>query len=214
MGKVQSQQGNFIQVVGTLDMDARQGEILYVNPASQVAMPDDSGRDPRATLELLSADGKVLLSVHPVLHISTCNGDGGDHVALLQEYIPAQEGASVVRLSVDGQVIDEYSAGGAVPAGNLEMGTESVGTASAHAGPKLKLAGAVQEAKGVTYSIQARPKNGRAWSTLAVGRRTPQVVIDSNQFPGHAQVEVRILRTNGFFDTEVSRAIHTLKKGK
>lgn len=212
MGSFQSQEGRFIQVVGTLDLNKATGEILYVNPASSAILPDEDGREPRAVLEVLSRDGMVLEQVHPALQMSSCQGDETDSVALMQEYLPAREDASTVRLRMGDKVLATWEAG-AVPApGDLQLSAENMETASGHAGPKRKLSGPAAKTSGITYSIQARPKHAKAWSTLAVGRASAEVVLDSNQFPGQAEVEVRVLRTDGFADSEVSRKTIQLKK--
>ncbi|MBS0476594.1 MAG: hypothetical protein JSR28_15800 [Proteobacteria bacterium] len=212
MGKFQSQEGPFIQVVGTLDLDKEIGEILYVNPASSAILPDEDGREPRAVLEVLSRDGMVLEQVHPALQVSSCQGDEADSVALIQEYLPAREEASMVRLRMDDKVLATWEAGVVSAPGDLQLSAESMETASGHAGPKLKLSGPAPKTSGITYSIQARLKHAKVWSTLAVGRASAEVVLDSNQFPGQAEVEVRVLRTDGFTDSEVSRKMIQLKK--
>lgn len=212
MGKFQSQEGPFIQVVGTLDLDKEIGEILYVNPASSAILPDEDGREPRAVLEVLSRDGMVLEQVHPALQVSSCQGDEADSVALIQEYLPAREEASMIRLRMDDKVLATWEAGVVSAPGDLQLSAESMETASGHAGPKLKLSGPAPETSGITYSTQARLKHAKVWSTLAVGRASAEVVLDSNQFPGQAEVEVRVLRTDGFTDSEVSRKMIQLKK--
>ena len=49
-----------------------------------------------------------------------------------------------------------------------------------------------------------RPAGEQTWQTIAVGRRTPEVVIDRNQFPGAESAKVRVLRSTGFEDSIVA----------
>lgn len=211
MGVVQVKQGQFIQVVGTLDLRSGEAQILYVNPASSAAVTGPGEGDRRATLEMLSATGEVIDSVHPALQISSCRGDDADDVALIQEYLPAHPGAASIRIKVDNRVLAEFSAG-ALREHELEvMRAEPVDTGSTHAGPKVVLGRGRQAQPNVTYSVQARAKNARTWSTLTVGRQLPEVVLDANQFPGQSQVEVRVLETNGFTEREIAREIYKLK---
>ena len=60
-----------------------------------------------------------------------------------------------------------------------------------------ELAG-LQPVSGVTYSVQVKPDNKETWDTIAVGRPTPQVDVDRNQFAGAKSATVRVLRTTGF----------------
>jgi hypothetical protein len=62
----------------------------------------------------------------------------------------------------------------------------------------------VQPEPGVSYTIQVQPAGEQAWQTIAVGRKTPEVVIDRNQFPGAERARVRVLRSTGFEDSVIA----------
>jgi len=56
---------------------------------------------------------------------------------------------------------------------------------------------------GVTYTVQARAEHDPIWQTLAVGLPQPTTEVDVNQFPGAKSVNVRVLKSDGFAETQV-----------
>ena len=64
----------------------------------------------------------------------------------------------------------------------------------------LSSAGTAPAENGISYTVQVLPEGASAWQTIAVGRQTPAVEFDRNQFPGSRTAQVRILRSTGFED--------------
>ena len=79
----------------------------------------------------------------------------------------------------------------------------------AGAGPdaphRMLIESAALPTPGVTYSVQAKPDSSATWMTLAVGLDAPTSEVNINQFPGAKSIDVRVLRTDGFTETEVLR---------
>jgi hypothetical protein len=49
-----------------------------------------------------------------------------------------------------------------------------------------------------TYAVQASTDDGKTWTTVAVGLKSPQFHLDRSHVPGQQKVLVRVLGTDGF----------------
>lgn len=195
----------FAHVVATVDVQEHTGEILYVNP-SNVASRDDraAGRgaampiDDRVLLVSRSGDGEELDRLYPELRFESCADSEHPKIALIQEDIVLRPETAALQLVMEGQVLDTFSAG--APA--AEQAAEAAGAL----GPPLPgsphrrafALESVGEEPGVSYTMQAKPDNAAAWTTLAVGRDKPDFTVDKNQFPGAAKLDLRVVRSTGF----------------
>jgi hypothetical protein len=59
----------------------------------------------------------------------------------------------------------------------------------------------------VTYTVQAKA-DGAPWRTVALGLPLPSTDIDVNQFPGARRLEIRVLQSDGFEESEVFRQVN------
>jgi hypothetical protein len=57
-------------------------------------------------------------------------------------------------------------------------------------------------APGITYTVQAKPKDSERWRMLAI---SPSTGVDVNQFPGASGVDVGVLQSDGFAEKESFR---------
>lgn len=115
-------------------------------------------------------------------------------------------------LLVDGKEVSRFDAGmSTAPMQDTLMGLEmSAGPSPNRQMLTLTQAQGLQPTPGVTYSVQVKPDTGKHWSTIAVGRPTPKVEIDRNQFAGAKKAEVRVLRTNGFDESVIAHDVVNL----
>lgn len=195
--------GNFVHVVATVNTKTGEGQIRYVNPAKST-IRTDATRDANVELVVEDGQGTELHREPVVVRRSSCEGETRGDVGLIQADLPYQAGMKALALMVDGREVSRYVAGDppAAPA-PVTLGLEALaGAAPHHQALTLDQAAGLQPAPGVTYSVQVKPDTGGPWNTVAVGRSTPTVDIDRNQFAGAKKAEVRVLRTTGF-DEEV-----------
>lgn len=193
------QAGNFVHVVATVNTKSGEGQIRYVNPSNSTIRTD---AEPEAAVEIVveDAQGAALHREAVVVRRSSCEGGARGDVGLVQADLPFQAGMKSLALLVNGKEVSRYDAGEppAAPA-PVTQGLEALaGAAPHHRKLTLDQAAGLQAAAGVTYSVQVKPDTGGPWSTIAVGRPTPSVDIDRNQFAGARRAEVRVLRTTGF----------------
>lgn len=191
--------GDFIHVVATFNTKTREGKIRYVNPAN-TTISSDAPADSDIELLVSDADGQPLQRTNVVLRRSSCDPGQPNDVGLIQADLVKQQGMKSVSLLYKGQEVSRFDAGApsAGPAG-VSLGLAMPGSASTtHRSLTIDGLGGVAPAPGVTYSVQVKPDTGGPWNTIAVGRDTPHVEIDRNQFAGARQAEVRVLRTTGF----------------
>lgn len=210
MALVQEQRGRFVHVIARLNIKESTGKIMYVNPANFATKADEVG-DKDTLLVVLSQDGAELTKIHPTLRLPSCDEERGRYVALIQEDIPVINGMRLIKLIHNGKTCDTFDGGELAPvvkgAGMSQIPTLAAAAPFANR-RKLILGGAfeelVKEIRGVSYTLQARPHGTKAWQTLAVGRLTPDLEVDVNQFPGATEADIRVLRTNGFSEEVIS----------
>ena len=209
------QTGNFVHVVATVNIKAKSGKILYVNPSTSTIQ---TAAAPEAGVELVveDANGRPLYREAVVVRRSSCEGAGRGDVRLIQADLPRQAGMSSVALMVNGKEVSRYAAG--APPAMPEAVSLGLAMATADAPHRRQLtlvqATALQPTAGVTYSVQVKPDTARHWNTIAVGRPTPSIDIDRNQFPGARKAEVRVLRTTGFDEEVIAQETVDLLKSE
>lgn len=193
------QTGDYVHVVATVDVKAKAGKILYVNPSTSTIQSDAPAE---AGVELLVADrdGNVLYRQPVVVRRSSCDPGQANDVGLIQADIPRLPGMKSVALLVDGAVVNRFEAGETAPAASgARPGLAAMaGPSLNRRGLTLDQAADLQPAPGITYSVLVKPDTGGPWNTIAVGRPTPKVEIDRNQFAGAKKADIRVLRTTGF----------------
>lgn len=198
--------GNFVHVVGTINLTAGEGKILYVNPSTSM-MESTAPVDQRVQLIVQGNDGQELHREGVVVRYSSCESSSKSNVGLIQADIPRLAGMKALILTVNNREVSRYEAGepaGAPKAVGLALAGTVIGVPHRRQ-LTLPQAAGLQPAVGVTYSVQVKPDNGTHWSTIAVGRPTPHLEIDRNQFPGAKKAEVRVLRTTGFEEEVIAQ---------
>ncbi|HMO29480.1 hypothetical protein [Enterovirga sp.] len=193
---------SYVHVVATVDTKAATGKILYVNPATSTVVTD-AEPDENVALVARDAAGKELYRQAAVVRRSSCEcGEPGD-TGLIQADLPKMPGMSSVSLLVGDKEVSRYE-GGAAPA--LESATLGLAPPGTPGSTRRQLSvtelAGIAPAPGVTYSVDVKPDTGAPWATIAIGRPTPTVDFDKNQFPGAKSATVRVTRTTGF-DQEV-----------
>jgi hypothetical protein len=188
--------GSFAHVVGTFDLEQGTGTIDYVTPvrvATESADVNDEG------IRLLGEDdaNQKLFEkvVNPQRNSCAPHAQRGTY----EEFVATSPNLRRIKLLINGAVAAEFVRGSARPAGSVTLGAPNP-----DAPHRLAVApSGMAPAPGVTYSVQAKPESSTAWQTLAVGLKTPSTEVDVNQFPGAASVAVRVLRSDGFSETEI-----------
>ena len=200
------QTGNFVHVVATVNTKSGEGQIRYVNPATST-IRTDAAREAGVELVVEDAQGAELHREAVVIRRSSCEGGGRGDVGLIQADLPYQAGMKSLALLVDGKEVSRYVAGEPpMAAAPVSLGLEALaGAAPHHRSLTLDQAAGLQPTAGVTYSVQVKPDTGGPWNTVAVGRPTPTVDIDRNQFAGAKKAEVRVLRTTGFNEEVIAQ---------
>ncbi len=191
--------GNFVHVVATVHTKAQEGKILYVNPSTSTVQSDAPSNDV-VRLVVQDGNGQELYSEPVVVRLASCEDPHSCDVGLIQADLPRLPGMNSVLLMVNDKVVSRYDAATPPPV------SQARGLTLADAAPDaphrrqltLRQTAGLQPTAGVTYTVQVKPDTGGHWNTIAVGRPTPNVEIDRNQFAGAKKAEVRVLRTTGF----------------
>ena len=197
--------GRFVHVVGIVNLASGKGEILYVNPAT-VAVTGGDG-SPDVMLVIHDAQNKELANIHPVLRVSSCHNANDSETAMIQEDLPFLNDMVSISLLIRGNIVATFVSGESVSAtAGAPSGND--GIALGMQGPKLVVnAAAATSQPGISYTVQVRPTGDDRWSTIAVGRATPDIEVDVSQFPGVKSATMRVLRTTGFTESLVAEKL-------
>lgn len=181
--------GQFINVIGTVNLTKRTGKILYVNPVTSALVPAHG--EGEVEVRVKSADDAELDTFPVRVKINTCSDRRKERTGIIDMVVPFNPEARALELLIDGHVVDTYRAQGeaAPEVKNLrKMKTRDEA-----------LAFEWEETKAQTaYNVQVSTDEGQTWQTVAVGRTTPDVEIDRNQFPHDTNLVVRVIATDGF----------------
>ncbi len=186
---------SFVNIVGTVDLAARSGEILYVNPANLGTVLPTAPNDRGVELVVLGNAGEELLRFAPALRINACEPGQAPTVALIQEDVRQVAGMARIVLLVDGAEVARFDApsGGAPANVALDLGPPEPGAPN-----RRRLATTVAHGSAAKYNVMVRADGATAWQAIAVGVPSPNVEVDANQFPGASRLSVRVVRSDGF----------------
>ena len=189
--------GSFAQVVGTFDLVQGTGTIDYVTPVHIATESDDVADEGIRLIGETDAKQKLFDKiVNP--QRNSCNPQA--QKGTYEEFVPVAPTLQRIGLLIKEVMAAEFTRGSAAPTGTVAFGAPSPD--APHRVP-LEATSVTAPVRGVTYSVQARPEGAAAWQTIAVGLPTPSAEVDVNQFPGAKGVSVRVLRSDGFSETEV-----------
>lgn len=169
-----------------------------------------SGATGEFELRVDDGQGVELSRYRPTLKLSRCepspealataNSTGSvpqETTGLIDEVIPFVEGMHRVVLLRNGEELARFESGDVQPMAGPSPALSIDAGASPH---RRTLRSRTERRAGVKFTIQVKPEGAKAWQTIAVGRETPEVQFDSNQFPGAKKARVRVLRSTGFDD--------------
>jgi hypothetical protein len=206
-------QEKLIHVVGSVDIQTGTGEFLYVNPttaaaaaselAAAGAAPPGDAPAPGTGFELVAqaADGRELWRLRPAILLPS--DQDTPKAGLIDQSVAHVEGMARLVLLHDGKIVDTFEAGSPqaprAAESALEMGAGPPGRPD-----KRSMSLPIEPERGISYTIQVRPEGEKTWQTIAVGQKSPKVVLDHNQFPAAERASIRVLRSTGFEDSVVA----------
>jgi hypothetical protein len=195
--------GNFAHVVGTFNLAERTGTIDYVTPVN-VATESSDLKD--EGIHLIGEDAAKKLLFDKVVNPQRNSCAPDTQKGTFEEFVPVSPQLRSIRLAIGGSTAAEFSRGAKSAPGAITFSAPNLDKPN-----RLSLDAivAVPTSQGVTYAVQAKAEGSDHWQTLAVGLPTPNTNVDVNQFPGAKSVDVRILQSDGFSETEVFRDTKT-----
>jgi hypothetical protein len=197
--------GSYVHVVATINMKTGDGKILYVNPANSTIV-SDAAPEPQVELAVTSREGKQVYRAPVVVRRSSCDHNQPNDVGLIQADLPQTPDMKSVSLLFHDKEVSRYEGGQPASAAGAAFGL-ALGRGPSTNRQQLKISelAGLQPAAGVTYSVQVKPDSGGPWNTIAVGRPTPELEFDRNQFAGAKIATVRVLRTTGFDEDVIAQ---------
>jgi hypothetical protein len=192
--------GAFAHVAGTFDLETKKGTIDFVTPVSLAAASNDFDNEHIHLIGESDQRGQLFdKPVNPQRNSCAPQGTKGT----FEEYIPVSPNLAHIRLTIDGVTAAEFLRGQRAIPGTLSLGHPDP---SAPHRMTIQQGTGAQPAANVTYTVQAKA-DGAQWRTVAVGLPLPSTDIDVNQFPGAKRLEIRVLQSDGFEESEVFRQV-------
>jgi hypothetical protein len=189
--------GSFAHVVGTFNLEQGTGTIDYVTPVQIAAESADLADEGLRLVGEDEANHRLFEKVvNPQRNSCAPTMQRGTY----EEFVPAPSKLRRIKLLIQGAVAAEFVRGSATGGGTVAFGAPIPDAPHRFA---LAASSGLAPAPGVTYIVQAKPADAPVWHTIGVGLKTPSTEVDVNQFPGAKRIAVRVLRSDGFSETEI-----------
>jgi hypothetical protein len=209
----QVREGDFVNVIATVNLTENTGDIAYVNRVARALVPTAPSGAELGEVRAVDANGRVLASHSAPIKFDSDKEPGEDRTGIVDAFMPAPAGAAAIEVLVSGRVVARRDVGAALPTRPAGPGTSAATTRamqiSPTAGPGgreilLDWSAAGAAPAGVTYSVLVSTDGGGSWQTLGVGLREPRLQVDTEQF-GAGRLQMRVLANNGLQTEEVTR---------
>jgi hypothetical protein len=199
----------FVSVIGTVNLTRGTGKILYVNAVLKgiVSTGDASGSP--AVIRLKGSDDTSAAEIPVKVKIDTERNAAGEVTGLIEALIPLSKGAGTMELVLHGVPVDARRFGASEPqVDGVQLDTK-VERSSGFSifrrdlkGPTfLKWDGRDPDGDVVQYSVQRSVDLGKTWETLAVGLRTPELILDQDPRESETGMMFRIVASDGLNST-------------
>jgi hypothetical protein len=217
----QLREGDFVNVVATVNLTRNTGDVAYVNrvnralipTASRPLVPTSSSGAELGEVRAVDASGRVVASQLTPIKFDSDKEPGEDRTGIVDAFLPTPESATAIEVLISGRVIARRDVGATLPASRVDPGAAAAPIRPMQVSPTARAAGggilldwsaAGASAAGVTYSVLVSTDGGASWQTLAVGVREPRLQVSTDQF-GVAKLQVRVLASNGLQTSEIAR---------
>ncbi len=189
-----------IHVVAAANATRSTGSLTAVvpSPAEPTPADDAAGREPFAIV-LATARGRVLVDQPVAFQPSACELPGGDVTGTIDVVVPSAPEARRIELRHGEQVLDSRPIGGAAAPG-AALGDPAAELRVVGEGPDGEIVvewDAPRAAPERRYLVQASEDGGATWRTVGLDLARPAVRIDPDDFPGRAELTVRVVATSG-----------------
>jgi hypothetical protein len=190
--------GSFAHVAGTFNLSDRSGTIDYVTPVKTATESADLENE---GIHLIGEDQRQRQLFDRIVNPQRNSCAPHAEKGTFEEFVPVSPELHKIRLTIHGGTAAEFVRGQKTALAPMSLGAPDPN--APHKMPLVVPPGTGAR-PGITYSVQAKADNA-PWQTLAVGLAMPTAHVDVNQFPGAKKVEIRVLQSDGFSETEVFR---------
>jgi hypothetical protein len=217
----QLREGDFVNVVATVNVTRNTGDVAYVNrvaralipTASRALVPTSASGAELGEVRAVDANGRVVASQPAPIKFDSDREPGEDRTGIVDAFLPTPAGATAIEVLISGRVVARRDVGAALPGSQANPAASAAAArpmlASPTAGPGgrgilLDWSASGAASAGVTYSVLVSADGGASWQTLAVGVREPRLQVGTEQF-AVPKLQVRVLASNGLQTSEVAR---------
>jgi hypothetical protein len=193
---VQLKAGDYISVIGKLNLTQKSGRIAYVNRVPKALVLAEATED-FAVVRLRGADGNVLAEHKAHIKYDTDVPGNKDKTAIVDTVVPYRPGVASIELVLGGQVVDTRKVASRAP----EVKNMLVPKTLRNDPFRVQWTTAHPDRVQVTNSVQVSYDGGKTWETVAVGLKTPQIDLDKTRIQDPREVRVRVIANDGLNNT-------------
>ncbi|HMH22237.1 MAG TPA: VCBS repeat-containing protein [Puia sp.] len=198
--QAQIRDSDLINIVASVNLSQRTAKIQFVNRLRHAQVPE-STESRRATIRLLDKE-KKLLGEYPVLvRVSTDRRPGQDSTALIDAILPYKKGIASLEITLLGKVAAVRAVSPHAPVVQAIQYVDAKKKFPRMDGLYISWKAEDADKDSLSYIVQARKEKG-IWETVAVGLRTPGLVLTRQQIGQGQWTELRVIASDGFNKSE------------
>jgi len=206
----------YIDIMASVNLTKSTAEFKDVQRSAIPSFPLTGETGP-ATVRTLDSEGHVLTSAHTEIFVNSDIPRNADKRGVIETSIPYDDRISLLQLIIgEGPPAATFSAGGR-RARVSDLSLKSAGDLTVKEFSMMMLWGQDKDAgsnilvqwapagEGVTYTVEATPKGGRTWNTLAVSLKQSFAVINPRRMglKDGQSLTVRVTAKDGFKSSAV-----------
>jgi hypothetical protein len=193
----------FVNVVATLNLSTGTGEIQYLNPVPPETGEDyDVPADGTAALRARNRSGAIVEEIRVPYRLQSCAEDE-PQTALIDAVVCMPRDVATLSLIHEGREVDTFRRGQRLSRVLDVRAHRADGTR----GKAIVWESAEANDPSITYSVQISRDAGETWETIATGIPDPAVTVEPADYPGTAELRVRVTATDGFEVTDFSETM-------
>ena len=209
--------GQFLSVVGTVNLTAETGSIDFVNPVPRGFMSDEpvSG----ATIRLLNEQGEEIGRRDVPILLSSEQHHGEDRMGVIDALVPADPMTRSLVLELDGREIARRTVAGeeSIPQSMISVagvaGTATISVTLEDGFTTFLLEGAQISSldSNFDYKFEISTDGGDTWQVIALGLKTPIAGVDLSGLDAGETIQVRAAVNTGLATRIVSEREFTVE---
>jgi len=193
---IETQQGQFLNVVALLNITKRTGHIEYANALTKVVVEAEP-KNANVVVRFVSSSGATIAQRQVTEQINTDIPPNEDQMAIADAVLPVSEGTARIELVYFGKVVDTLNVPARAPSFHTFQAKLAVATAP-ESGIELQWQATHPDGAPMTYAVQVSEDNGQSWKTVALRLKEPAYTLRLEKAMSPRNILVRVVVNDGY----------------